>query len=89
MGAAYALKERGAKNIYLVATFALFTEGIDAFVEAYDNRMFDKIYTTNASYILKFYIYPLFLKILVIKNREKNTLIIAFKKFLLFNYIKL
>ena len=45
------VKERGAKNIYLTATFALFTEGIDMFDEAYEKGMFDKVYVTNLSYI--------------------------------------
>ncbi|MBR1413896.1 MAG: ribose-phosphate diphosphokinase [Bacilli bacterium] len=45
------LKERGAKHIYAMCTFALFTEGIDKFRESYNNGVFDGIYTTNLSYI--------------------------------------
>ena len=45
------LKERGAKHIYAMCSFALFTEGIDKFRECYDNKIFDGIYTTNLSYI--------------------------------------
>lgn len=45
------LKEKGAKNIYLSATFALFTEGIDMFDEAYKKGIFNKVYVTNLSYI--------------------------------------
>ena len=45
------LKERGANKVFLVATFSLFTEGIEIFNEAYDNKLFSKIYTTNLSYI--------------------------------------
>ncbi len=47
------LKEKGALNIYLVATFALFTEGIQEFANAYHNQLFTKLYTTNLSYIPK------------------------------------
>jgi len=47
------LKKRGAKNIFLVATFALFTEGTDNFKEAYKKKIFNKIYSTNLSYVPK------------------------------------
>ena len=49
------LKEQGARKVYFIATFALFTEGIDGFVKAYENYYFDKLYTTNLSYIPKEY----------------------------------
>lgn len=45
------LKKRGAKNIYLVATFALFTEGADMFRESYARGEFTKLYSTNLSYV--------------------------------------
>jgi ribose-phosphate pyrophosphokinase len=45
------LKENGANNIYILSTFALFTQGTDAFEEAYKNNLFNKIYSTNLSYI--------------------------------------
>lgn len=45
------LKKRGARNIYLIATFSLFTEGIDKFNEAYKNGLFKKLYSTNLSYV--------------------------------------
>lgn len=45
------LREKGAKKIFFVTTFALFTEGIEVFEEAYKNKYFDKLYTTNVSYI--------------------------------------
>lgn len=45
------LKNRGAKKIYLVATFALFTEGIEKFNEAYNQEIFTKLYVTNLSYV--------------------------------------
>lgn len=45
------LKLRGAKNIYLVATFALLTEGIEGFMKAYEEGIFTKLYSTNLSYV--------------------------------------
>lgn len=45
------LKENGANEITFVATFSLFTEGIEVFDKAYKAGLFDKLYTTNATYI--------------------------------------
>ena len=45
------LKKRGIAHIYLISTFALFTNGIDKFKEYYEEGKFDGIYTTNVSYI--------------------------------------
>jgi len=45
------LKNRGANKVYLTATFALFNDGIDKFKDAYDKGYFDKLYTTNLTYI--------------------------------------
>lgn len=45
------LKDQGARRIIGVASFAQFTQGISRIQEAYENGYFDKIYTTNASYI--------------------------------------
>jgi len=45
------LKKMGAKHIYLVSTFALFTEGIESFDQSYNNKLFDKLYVTNLSYV--------------------------------------
>ncbi len=45
------LKSRGAKNIYLVATFALLTEGTECFMKAYQEGIFAKLYSTNLSYV--------------------------------------
>ncbi len=47
----FALKERGIKHVYVIATYSLFTKGIDKFNELYEKNMFDGIYTTNLSYI--------------------------------------
>ncbi|MDD3187485.1 MAG: ribose-phosphate diphosphokinase [Bacilli bacterium] len=43
-------RELGANKIYLTATFALFTKGIEEIQKAYDDKQFDKIYTTNLTY---------------------------------------
>ena len=45
------LKERGARKVYLTATFALLTEGVQPFVDAYNKGVFDKLYSTNLSYV--------------------------------------
>lgn len=45
------LKKRGAKNVYLIATFALFTEGTEVFEKAYEEKMFTKLFSTNLTYV--------------------------------------
>lgn len=45
------LKERGAKKIFLAATFALFTEGTEVFDQAYNKEIYNKVYVTNLSYV--------------------------------------
>ena len=45
------LKKRGVHKVFLIATFALFTEGVDRFIEAYNNHVFDKLYSTNLTYV--------------------------------------
>lgn len=45
------LNRRGVSHIYIMATYSLFTKGIDKFKEYYDDNKFDGIYTTNLSYI--------------------------------------
>lgn len=45
------LKKEGARKVYFIATFSLFTEGIDEFDKTYKSNYFDKLYTTNLSYI--------------------------------------
>lgn len=47
------LKQRGAQKVILIATFALFTAGIDKFDDAYANGLFDRLYTTNLTYVPK------------------------------------
>jgi len=45
------LREKGVNKIFLVTTFALFTEGPDCFIKAYEKGIFNKIYSTNLSYV--------------------------------------
>ena len=45
------LKAKGADKIYFVASFCLFTEGIEKFDKANEEGLFEAIYTTNATYI--------------------------------------
>ena len=47
------LKKRKAKRIFVTATFALFTEGIEKFNKFYEDGLIDKIYSTNLTYIPK------------------------------------
>ncbi len=44
-------KELGAKNVYIVASFALFTAGLDLFREYYKKEIFNKLYSTNLTYV--------------------------------------
>lgn len=45
------LKKRGVENVYIVATFSLFTKGIEKFKRYYEDGKLDGVYTTNLSYI--------------------------------------
>ena len=47
------LKKRGAKKVFIISTFALFTNGIEKFNEAFKNKLFDALYSTNLSYVSK------------------------------------
>lgn len=44
------LKERKARNIYMCATFGLFTSGLERFDRAYEEGLFTKVLTTNLVY---------------------------------------
>jgi len=44
------LKERRAAKIFVFATFGLFTSGLDKFDQAYENKIIDKVLTTNLVY---------------------------------------
>lgn len=45
------LKLRGAKKVILVSTFSLFSDGISKIQNAYDEGLFDRLYSTNLSYV--------------------------------------
>ncbi len=45
------LKEMKARRVYICTTFGLFTEGFKAFDEAYEKGYFDKVITTNLTYL--------------------------------------
>jgi ribose-phosphate pyrophosphokinase len=45
------LKKRNAKNVYVAATFAFFTEGFEKFNKAYEDGLITRIYSTNLSYV--------------------------------------
>jgi ribose-phosphate pyrophosphokinase len=45
------LKEKGCKNIFLMATYALFTEGLEKFDEAYKEGLFTAVISTNLTYV--------------------------------------
>lgn len=47
---ASALKQRGARKIFICTTFGLFTNGLDKFDRAYRRGVFDRILTTNLIY---------------------------------------
>lgn len=44
------LKERGVKDIYIFSTFGLFVEGMEMFDNAWKEKLFNEVYTTNAIY---------------------------------------
>lgn len=44
------LKAKGAKNIFIIATYALFTEGVEKFEKAYRDGLFTAVLSTNLTY---------------------------------------
>ncbi|MDR3185395.1 MAG: ribose-phosphate pyrophosphokinase [Christensenellaceae bacterium] len=44
------LKKRGARNIFIIATYALFTKGTEVFDKAYLKKQFSAVISTNLSY---------------------------------------
>ena len=44
------LKKRGAGKIIMVATFGLFSQGLDGMDMAYNEGLVDSLYTTNLTY---------------------------------------
>lgn len=47
---AYDMKKRGAAKVFCVATYALFTDGIDKFNKAYEDGVLDGVLSTNLTY---------------------------------------
>ncbi len=45
------IKKRGAKRIFMFSAYAMFTKGLEIFDKAYKDKLFDKIFVTNLSYI--------------------------------------
>ena len=45
------LKKRKANKVFFFSTFALFTQGPDIFIKAHKTKLFDKIYSTNLTYV--------------------------------------
>lgn len=45
------LKSMNAKRVFICSTFGLFTSGLKAFDEAYENCVFDKVVTANLNYL--------------------------------------
>ena len=45
------LKSMNARRVYICCTFGLFTNGLKAFDEAYEKCYFDKVITTNLTYL--------------------------------------
>ncbi len=45
------LKGRGAKNVYIAATFGLFTEGVAKFDKYYAEGLIKRVYSSNLTYI--------------------------------------
>jgi len=44
-------KELGAAKVYLMVTFAMFTNGVDKFNQFYEDGIFDRLYCTNLTYV--------------------------------------
>ncbi|HBZ03898.1 MAG TPA: phosphoribosylpyrophosphate synthetase [Lachnospiraceae bacterium] len=44
------LKSRNARRVFCIATFGLFTAGLDVFDKAYEEGVFDKVISTNVCY---------------------------------------
>lgn len=45
------LKKMNARRVFICCTFGLFTDGLDAFDQAYEKGYFDKIITTDLTYL--------------------------------------
>lgn len=45
------LKKKNANKIFFFSTFALFTSGPEIFIRAHEEKLFNKIYSTNLTYV--------------------------------------
>ena len=55
------IKDKGAEHIYLMSTFSLFTNGIEDFDKAFDEGVFNRLYSTNLTYVpLEYQLAPWF-----------------------------
>lgn len=45
------LKQMNARRVYICCTFGLFTDGLNSFDHAYEQGYFDKVITTNLTYL--------------------------------------
>ena len=45
------LKEMNARRVFICTTFGLFTDGLSSFDKAYENGYFDKVITTDLTYL--------------------------------------
>ncbi|MDR0249076.1 MAG: ribose-phosphate pyrophosphokinase [Oscillospiraceae bacterium] len=50
LGISEDLKDRGARRIFIFATFGLFTDGLEVFHRAYERGVFERVFTTNLVY---------------------------------------
>ena len=48
---AKSLKKLGVEKIFLIVTFALFTEGVNTFDEYYDKGIINRVYASNVCYV--------------------------------------
>ena len=44
------IKERGAKRVFIFSTFGLFSSGFEKLDKAYEEKLFDRVFTTNLVY---------------------------------------
>jgi ribose-phosphate pyrophosphokinase len=57
------LKKMNARRVFICCTFGLFTDGLNAFDEAYEKGYFDKVVTTNLTYLTpELYTRPYFIE---------------------------
>ena len=45
------IMQRGVKKVFLISTFSMFTNVLDVFNKAYEDGLFEKLYSTNFTYV--------------------------------------